>query len=288
MNFYMWWWKGKNNMPNFGDALNPYLITKLGDKVSIKYVSRRPYKECLIFVLSALKHRKKPDEGRLRKLYRFNHFALCIGSILKDALPGQIIWGSGFMNYNETIKGGKLLAVRGYKTIKELKNHNVVPPKVVGDPALLLPLVFKPHIFPQYELGIIPHIIDYQTLHKSTKLPIINLKSNEIEDVIEQICKCKFILSTSLHGLIVSHAYGIPALWIKNEDIGTDGFKFHDYFSSVGLPIYQPIKCKDINQFDFSKLEQYKDVSLPKMQTIKEIQQKLLSVAPFPLKKEFK
>ena len=97
MNFYTWWWKGKGGIPNLGDALNPYLINKLGDNVRIKYVDANPYKECLIFVLSALKHFKKPNIEKVRKLFRFNNYNLCIGSILQNC-NGQTVWGSGFMN----------------------------------------------------------------------------------------------------------------------------------------------------------------------------------------------
>ena len=288
MNFYMWWWTGKNNEPNFGDALNPYLIEKLGNNVKVKYVSSRPYKECIIFVLSAIKHGRKPEIGRFRKILRNNHYALCIGSILNNSRPNHIVWGSGFMNYNETITGGKIIAVRGYETQKRLQELGFRAPDIVGDPALLVPLVFTPQISPIYEIGIIPHISDYNSMKNTHNIPIIDLRTNNIEETIQQICKCKRIFSTSLHGLIISHAYGIPALWIKQGEIGTDGFKFKDYFSSVRLPYYQPLNSDIIYSRKFTFPEEYNCVSLPDPDIIKKIQRNLLNCAPFPINAKYK
>lgn len=288
MNFYMWWWSDKGNRPNFGDAINPYLVRKLGNNIKPQYVSRRPYKECLIFVLSALKKIKRPEMGHLRKLYRFNHYALCIGSILKDCKSGQTVWGSGFMNQQETIKGGKILAVRGYETLNCLKQQGFQISNIVGDPAILLPLVYTPPTSAKYEYGFIPHIKDYQRFIGKYNYPIINLQTDNIENVINQINECKMIFSTSLHGLIISHAYGIPAIWIKAGNIGTDGFKFKDYFSSVNIPYYSPIKLEEFDLNSFHITEVNKNIILPKNDIIKKIQTDLLSCAPFPLKSQYK
>lgn len=285
MNFYMYWWWKEGRIPNFGDAINPYLVEKLGKNVHVKYVSSRPYKECLIFVLSALKHLKKPELGRLRKLYRFNRYAIAIGSILNGCKKGQVVWGSGFMNENEKVYGGKILAVRGYETINRLKELNVKVPNVVGDPALLLPLVYKPNINKRYKYGIIAHIKDYENVKtqvQNNNCLIIDLKTDNIEKIIDQILSCEIILSSSLHGLIVSHAYLVPAIWIKFGEIGTDGFKFIDYFSSVNIPYYQPI---DGNKIDFNNINIcsiYNKYMLGK--NLKNIQCNLLSCAPFPIK----
>ncbi|MGR4383081.1 polysaccharide pyruvyl transferase family protein [Escherichia coli] len=67
---------------------------------------------------------------------------------------------------------------------------------------------------------------------------MIDLKTSNIEDVLNQMLSCEQIISTSLHGVIVGHAYGIPTIWIKHNDIDTDGFKFKDYFDSVGIKLY--------------------------------------------------
>lgn len=66
----------------------------------------------------------------------------------------------------------------------------------------------------------------------------MNLKTKDIEFVVDEIISCEYILSTSLHGVIVAQAYDIPTLWIKHNDINTDGIKFYDYFDSVGIKPY--------------------------------------------------
>jgi pyruvyltransferase len=59
------------------------------------------------------------------------------------------------------------------------------------------------------------------------------------KDVIDQICSCQFIISSSLHGLIAAEAYNIPNQWVEfKEPLVNDTsrrFKFHDFFLSMGL-----------------------------------------------------
>lgn len=54
--------------------------------------------------------------------------------------------------------------------------------------------------------------------------------------VYEQIGSCEYVLSSSLHGLIISDSFGIPNLHIKvTNNMRGDGFKFEDYYSGFGL-----------------------------------------------------
>ena len=67
-------------------------------------------------------------------------------------------------------------------------------------------------------------------------------------DLINELCSCKMIISSSLHGLILSDAYNIPNVWIKIEYSlgGKDYFKYNDYFLSVGRTETLPIDIKEI------------------------------------------
>lgn len=52
------------------------------------------------------------------------------------------------------------------------------------------------------------------------------------------------ILSSSLHGIIIANAYGIPARQFIFENIPLEGDplkKFHDYYLSVHMPIQTPL-----------------------------------------------
>jgi exopolysaccharide biosynthesis predicted pyruvyltransferase EpsI len=60
-------------------------------------------------------------------------------------------------------------------------------------------------------------------------------------EILDQISSCELVVTSSLHGLICAHAYGIPTVWAKsiNPLIG-DNVKFYDYFQSVNLNINSP------------------------------------------------
>jgi hypothetical protein len=70
-------------------------------------------------------------------------------------------------------------------------------------------------------------------------IPVLCNGYEGIEAFIDEVNRCEYILSTSLHGLIVCHAYGIPAAWCEVPDgeakLPGDGTKFHDHMLSVGL-----------------------------------------------------
>ena len=88
--------------------------------------------------------------------------------------------------------------------------------------------------------------------------------------------------------LIVSHAYGIPALWIKKQTLHADDIKFKDYLSSVDIQVYEGFKnIEEIlssNQNCMDVFSRNKDKSLPNLD-IRIIQKKLLNVAPFRIVK---
>ncbi|WP_156383835.1 hypothetical protein [Methylobacterium sp. Leaf456] len=63
--------------------------------------------------------------------------------------------------------------------------------------------------------------------------------------MIDAVLSCRRILSSSLHGLILAHAYGIPATWLKISDrpLGDD-FKFRDYWASIGRDDVSPVEAR--------------------------------------------
>ena len=91
---------------------------------------------------------------------------------------------------------------------------------------------------------------------------VINLLTEDVEFVINQILSCEKCISSSLHGLVVCHSYELPCLHVtfsdrdiqsglKEFEIGGDGVKFRDYFSSVCIPEYYPAmitQAKDIDK----------------------------------------
>lgn len=212
---------------------------------------------------------------------------MCIGSMLHDANADTIVWGSGFLSdssqYKLPHKPKQILAVRGKLTRSFLLQQGIDCPDIYGDPALLLPLFYQPATTNKYKLGIIPHIYDednpfVREFRKSEDVKIISLRRyHNWHDIIDQICSCELILSSSLHGLIVSDAYHIPNCWVEFSDkVVGNGFKFRDYFSSVARTVAEPIRIT--TPIDIDNLSLYKE----KWSPIQFDPQPLINACPFP------
>lgn len=279
------------NEKNLGDLLSPYIISNISD---CNIVYRKFYngiRKQFYFFISFLLGRKSVEEFK-QTLFFYEKNLLAVGSIITHGNNRSIIWGSGFMNSNEMFRGGEVCAVRGKLTNEKLIEQGFKGCNVFGDPALLLPLIVSAEKERIYDIAIIPHWseVEYFKTTFGNKYKILDLRTDEVENFVKELTSCKYILSTSLHGIILSHAYGIPALWIKHGYIDTDGFKFYDYFSSVDIPFYDGI-CEYetiLNTYDWMHLfVEYKNYSLP-VKDVVLIQKELLRVAPFKLASKYK
>ena len=189
------------------------------------------------------------------------------GSIINQADGHTVVWGSGAMRATDPLKrDARYLSVRGPRTYEMLRSKRIPCPEIFGDPALLLPEVYSPERDVRFEIGMIPHYVDYPKVngwyvnHKKTGVPpphykyppphgvkirVIDILNGNPLLVVAQMLSCEKIISSSLHGVIVAQAYGIPAVWVKHSDkLNGDGTKFHDYFESVGLKA----ECVDMTQ----------------------------------------
>ena len=230
------WYFGSNN---FGDILNPVLLNKLTGK--------KPVNICA-------------------KYYSEVHYFF-IGSILDRANGNTIVWGTGFISQDSNCTcPKKIYAVRGPKTRKILLEQGIECPEIYGDPALLLPKIYKPKIDKKYKIGIIPHYVDKNNpwldkYRNNDDINIIDIQVTNPFSFIDEVLCCEKIISSSLHGIIVSDAYNIPSMWIEFSDkvIG-NGFKFIDYFMSVKRVDTEPIKIDDkIDILEiYSKFYKYK------------------------------
>lgn len=168
--------------------------------------------------------------------------------------PVNHVWGTGFIREEEE-KESKFFHKMVFHALRgELSKQRVekITGKSLGsiplcDGGILVSELFDYRIEKKYELGIIPHYREqdeplFQDMRKISKKSIlINLRDNPMK-VCEQIGSCEYILSSSLHGLIIADSFHIPNLHVKvsNKLLG-DGFKFRDYYSGYGL---------DANTFD--------------------------------------
>ena len=226
---------------NLGDDLNVYLLTELTGK--------------RIFVNNQFYH---------RPIYNI----MCIGSVI-DWLSNNLttIWGAGLIEpflregRIRQLKQATILAVRGSYTRNILLQNGINCPEVFGDPALLLPYIYLPKIKKvKNRIGIIPHFYDKKNANVVRLLNdnrenayLIKIQGYKSwKETINEILSCEFVISSSLHGLIISDAYGVPNLWVSFSDRLKGGtFKFKDYYSAVG---------KDASVFVVSDRTKLKDL----------------------------
>lgn len=263
----LFWWneikmQGKSK-ENYGDLLGKYLVEKISQK---KVIWAKPSKFSLYDFFSPI--------------------YVTIGSILTNVNSKCIVWGSGIVSKDYPIKNAKFLAVRGPQTRKHLLKQGYEVPEVYGDPALLLPKFYNPKIKKAYAIGIIPHYSDFNRVKDFYKnedsILLIDLMTNNIEKTTDDFLKCKKIVSSSLHGLIVAHAYGIPAVWQKfSGDIFGDDIKYQDYFESVGIAPYKPEIVSDKMKLEVLDLLFSQMDARPRQENIEEICSKLMDVCPF-------
>ena len=227
---------GQWHKSNWGDDLNVFYAEDLFSKKIINYETS---------ILSWLFHR--------------TNYTM-IGSMLHAANKHTIVWGTGMLAEDMYPKEApkKILAVRGKLTREALIKQGFDCPEVFGDPALLLPYIYQPPKEKKYRVGIVPHMYDednpiiHEWLVKNPDCCLISMKhySHKFE-IVDTIASCEFIISSSLHGIIISDAYHIPNVWVEFSDkvIG-NGFKFRDYFSSVNKSIQEPKIIKDLADMD--------------------------------------
>lgn len=205
------WGRGLNN---FGDCLQPYILKHYG--LTPYYVTRN----------------EKTD-------------VILAGSILQGISPGYrgYIIGTGGTKNEYTFEKAKVLALRG-----RLTYENFMPPVgqcIFGDIGLIMPLVFSEDVKQRYDLGIVLHFTDngneeFTRLSNIDGVAVINVLQSP-KTVIHQIRQCKHIASSSLHGLIIAEAYGIPTLRVvsyktfvwKNPD-----YKYEDHYSALGIEMH--------------------------------------------------
>jgi pyruvyltransferase len=263
----LFWWNEikimRKQKENYGDMMGKYLVERISGK-SVDWVFPKRFSF---------------------KNY-FDPIYVTIGSILSHVNENCIVWGSGIISKEYTIKKAKFIAVRGPQSRQHLLNQGYEVPEVYGDPALLLPDYYAPVIEKKYKFGIVPHYTDYKKVLQEYKdqkeVLIIDLMTNDMEEVTNLFLQCDRIISSSLHGVIVSHAYQIPAVWVKFSDkLFGDGIKFQDYFESVEINPYLPsvmeetITIEQMNQL----FENYP--SLPLKEVVEELKEGLMRVCPF-------
>ena len=129
-----------------------------------------------------------------------------------------------------------------------------------GDPGILMPYLYQPKKksdHQRFKLGIVIHqsqgavekalqkLVQTHYRDQVTVINILRQGDNELEQFVDELCACDKIVSTSLHGLIVAQAYGIPVLFLQSEECPLQNhsiFKFDDYCQGVAEKNFEPYR----------------------------------------------
>ncbi|TSA39783.1 hypothetical protein D4R30_00600 [archaeon] len=202
------WWAGERN---FGDQITPLLLEHVG----------------CIPVLTTPQHSQFIGAGSILEY-------------VNDDYKGVIL-GTGLLtgNTRRRFQNARILAIRGQLTRDRIQ---APPNTVLGDTGLLISDIFTARAKKKYALGLVPHYEDLcdprmwaVRRRYGHRVKIINVLRHP-SSVVRDIDQCECILSSSLHGLVVADALGIPNRWciLSNRLTGVD-FKFRDYYSAFDV-----------------------------------------------------
>ncbi len=211
-----------HNYLNLGDALSPIMVTLVTGKPTRLVSIRSP-------------------QARMA----------AVGTIGHSFAGGEIwFWGTGSSRYLNAGEPGKeripfkrapnttynLCATRGPVSRAILSEGAEAPAPTYGDPVWLLPRFYRPKVEKKWELGVIIHLADLQDRafeahpkahhHRyavsddeksSVKLinTVTDVSIDAMRERLDDILACKRIVSTSLHGMVIAEAYGIPCLYFS-------------------------------------------------------------------------
>lgn len=301
MSIDMYWFRRRPGQGNFGDELSPWIVRRLAHpRSTVRWVD--PLWTDLplpLRIKTWLMAQRYPQPRGYDIRYARTHALLrrptllAVGSIIGRARRSNTtVWGSGIIRRDEEILDGRFLAVRGPRTRERLSSLGFDAPEAMGDPALLVPRLFRNPGTISSEVSIIPHYAHHANVSGVAPPSARLIKMTDpIEDVLQAIAASRMTVSTSMHGLIVSHALGVPSLWISSSEVADltlvgDDVKFSDYLSSVGIAQSKPVDAGELSAHTAGSLRKLMGsqfgATLPSPKRLAERQRDLLLTAPFP------
>lgn len=196
-------WVPKAGPRNFGDELGPLIIRQLLAERGVRRDGDTPAQ------------------------------LMSVGSVLHFARPGDTVWGSGVngkVRPQQIAPALDVRSVRGPLTRAVLLAQGITVPEVYGDPALLMP-----RVIPIEDAGsggggtvVVPNLNDLDGEWGDDVLSPLG----DPEEVIRAIAGADLVIASSLHGLIIADAYGVPSRPVVSE--AEHPFKYLDYYAGTG------------------------------------------------------
>jgi pyruvyltransferase len=215
---HVYWW---GDQTNFGDLLNVTLLEHFG----IEYVWSKPRDADLLVCGS----------------YLDGHDERCGGPKCRYHLPWQgwtgTIVGTGRLfagRQPQDLSQARIYAVRGPLTAAEFGLD--VP---YADPGLLAPMLTGSHR-KRWPVSYVPHWSDSALLDEAheRRAHVIDVRRTAVVDIAREIAESREVVASSLHGVIVADAFGVPAeprLARRSREREGGDFKWRDYHASLDL-----------------------------------------------------
>lgn len=209
---YLFWWEPSDGQPNVGDYLGRSLV------------------ESILLLNDVELTEKISTSNRL----------LSVGSVLHYAKNGDCIWGTGLhgkkTRSKHEFKQLDVRAVRGPITRQFLLSIGIDCPDVYGDPGLLMPIFFRKETLSSQnpskkDFIVIPHMHESHDKFQPYADRILSPRCRPVK-FIKSILSSDFVISSSLHGIILAEAYGIPSIYL-NSNNGEPLSKYEDYYQGT-------------------------------------------------------
>lgn len=211
MKVYYW-----NARPNFGDSIAPLLLEHFSDGTPVY----APAADSEVIVTGSILHHM-PANWR-----------------------GTVLGAGSLYTYSKVPAYAKYLAVRGPMTLGIVAAYQKVRDIALGDPGLLAGELVGPQ--PRTtKIGVVPHWSDHDLWYKelskipaTAKIPLLIDPAGDPLEVIRQIGSCNRIVASSLHGIILADAFGIPRRIEMTPQFVKEGgdHKFRDHCAAVSVP----------------------------------------------------
>ena len=216
------------------------------------------------------------------------HFG-CIGSNVFSSFQHLTFWGGGVLcqpkqHYDKRLRFSRFLlrypfskfdfrAVRGPLTRDVVLKYGHQCPEVYGDPAILMPYIYTPQCEVTHDFLVIPQFFtEADFRQRYPNIFMVSMNTDDYKSVIDAIASSKKVITSSLHGIILAEAYGVPAVFFRGLGKNID-FKYLDYYYSTG-------RCNIYIADSFEEALKMEPLPLPDLKTL---QEGLLKTFPYDL-----
>ncbi|WP_255371938.1 polysaccharide pyruvyl transferase family protein [Cellulosimicrobium sp. CUA-896] len=153
------------------------------------------------------------------------------------ARAGDVVWGSGvngkLVDREHALSDVDVRAVRGPRTRDFARRRGAEVPEVYGDPGLLVGHLWTRSALagdrPRTDHLVVPNLHDLAAADRAH--PTLSPRS-PLDVCLGTIAASGFVVASSLHGVVVADALGVPARFVRSAV--EPELKYRDYLEGTG------------------------------------------------------